>query len=123
MNALWIAIGVMLGAAALLGVIRMLIGPSILDRALSVDVLLASALTGVGAYAAFNRDPTVLPTLLVLSLLGFVGSVSIAKFVARRVHDEQEHIATPTEAHPTSAAPTDAVPESERREQEKGETS
>jgi multicomponent Na+:H+ antiporter subunit F len=118
-NALWIAIGVMLGLAALLGVTRLLLGPSILDRALSVDVLLASALTGAGAYAAFNRDPTVLPTLLVLSLMGFVSSVSIAKFVARRT--QQEHIATPTDAHPTSAAPTDAVPESQRPE--KGETS
>ncbi|ASU56421.1 MULTISPECIES: monovalent cation/H+ antiporter complex subunit F [Nocardiopsis] len=121
MNALWIAIGVMLGLAALLSVTRMLIGPGILDRAISVDVLLASALTGVGAYAAFTRDPTVLPTLLVLSLLGFVSSVSIAKFVARRAHEDQEHIATPTETHPTSATPTDAVPGSERPE--KGETS
>ncbi|WP_017569447.1 monovalent cation/H+ antiporter complex subunit F [Nocardiopsis halotolerans] len=116
MNVLWIAIGVMLGVAALLGVTRMLIGPDILDRAISVDVLLASALTGVGAYAAFSRDPTVLPTLLVLSLLGFVSSVSIAKFVARRRHEEQEHLAAPTGAHPSSATPTDAVPGSEREE-------
>lgn len=94
MNVLWIAIGVMLGVAVLLGVIRMMLGPSILDRALSVDVLLASALTGIGAYAAFHRDPTVLPTLLVLSLLGFIGSISIAKFVARR---PEEHVAAPTE--------------------------
>ena len=115
MNFLWIAIGVLLGVAALLGVVRLLMGPSILDRALSLDVLLASALTGVGAYAAFHRDPTVLPTLLVLSLLGFVGSVSIARFVAK---SSEEIVASPTDAHPTSATPTDAVPESEK----KGET-
>ena len=104
MNLLWTTIGLLLAAAVLLGVIRMLIGPSILDRALSVDVLLASALTGIGAYAAFNRDPTVLPTLLVLSLLGFIGSISIAKFVARR---PEEHVATPTE-------PVDPSPEEGR---------
>lgn len=114
MNVLWIAIGVMLGVAALLGVVRMLVGPSILDRAISVDILLASTLTGIGAYAAFDRDPTVLPTLLVLSLLGFVGSVSIAKFVARRT--QQERLAEATEAHPTSATPLDAVPESEKED-------
>lgn len=84
MTVLWIVIAVLLGAAALLGTARLLLGPSILDRALSVDVLLASAITGLGTYAAFNRDPTLMPTLLVLSLLGFVGSVSISKFVARR---------------------------------------
>ncbi|MFD6095104.1 monovalent cation/H+ antiporter complex subunit F [Nocardiopsis flavescens] len=98
MNTLWTVIAVLLAVAALLSVTRLLLGPSILDRALSVDVLLASALVGLGAYAAFNRDPTVLPTLLVLSLLGFVGSVSIAKFVARR---PEEHVATPTDViHP-----------------------
>lgn len=90
MNALWIIIAVLLGVAALLGTARLLLGPSILDRALSVDVLLASALTGLGAYAAFNRDPTVLPTLLVLSLLGFVGSISISKFVARRPEEHAD---------------------------------
>lgn len=111
MNALWIAIGVMLGVAALLGVTRMLIGPSILDRALSVDVLLASALTGLGVYAAFHRDPTILPTLLVLSLLGFVGSVSVAKFVAKRA---DEPGADPTGTYPTAETPLDAVPDSEQ---------
>ncbi|GAB3728050.1 monovalent cation/H+ antiporter complex subunit F [Nocardiopsis nanhaiensis] len=84
MNTLWTIVAVLLGAAALLSTARLLLGPSILDRALSVDVLLASAVTGLGAYAAFHRDPTILPTLLVLSLLGFVGSISISKFVARR---------------------------------------
>jgi multicomponent Na+:H+ antiporter subunit F len=86
-NALWVAIAVLLGAAALLSMARLLMGPSILDRALSLDVLVASALTGIGAYAALNRDPTVLPVLLVLSLLGFVGSISVSKFVARRHED------------------------------------
>ncbi|WP_116245468.1 monovalent cation/H+ antiporter complex subunit F [Nocardiopsis sp. FIRDI 009] len=84
MTVLWIAIAVLLGLAALLSTARLMLGPSILDRALSVDVLVASALTGIGAYAAVNRDPSVLPILLVLSLIGFVSSVSVSKFVARR---------------------------------------
>lgn len=84
MTALWIVISVALGVAALLGTVRLFLGPSILDRALSVDVLVASAMTGLGAYAAFNQDPTILPTLLVLALVGFTSSISISKFVARR---------------------------------------
>ncbi|WP_285729409.1 monovalent cation/H+ antiporter complex subunit F [Nocardiopsis sp. ATB16-24] len=117
MNALWIAIGVMLGLAALAGLTRMMIGPSILDRALSVDVLLASALTGAGAYAAFHRDPTVLPTLLVLSLLGFIGSVSLAKFVARRTEDED--VVSPAEALAGSERPDqpDQPDQSDQREE------
>ncbi|GLU47569.1 monovalent cation/H+ antiporter complex subunit F [Nocardiopsis ansamitocini] len=84
MNYLWVTVAVLLGAASLLSLARLVIGPTILDRALSVDVLLASAIAGIGSFAAFNRDPTVLPTLLVLSLLGFVGSISISRFVAKR---------------------------------------
>jgi multicomponent Na+:H+ antiporter subunit F len=104
-NTLWVVIAVLLAVAVLLSATRLLLGPSILDRALSVDVLLASALVGLGAYAAFNRDPTVLPTLLVLSLLGFVGSVSIAKFVARR---PEEHVSTPTDViHPLPGPSSD----------------
>ncbi|GAB3702762.1 monovalent cation/H+ antiporter complex subunit F [Nocardiopsis oceani] len=104
MNTLWIIVAVLLGVASLLGTARLLLGPSILDRALSVDVLLASALTGLGAYAAFFRDPTILPTLLVLSLLGFVGSISISKFVARRPEehaDEDEDTAFPAPVEPS----------------------
>ena len=44
---LWTVIGVLLGAASLLGMARLLLGPTILDRALAVDVLLASAITGI----------------------------------------------------------------------------
>jgi multicomponent Na+:H+ antiporter subunit F len=98
-NTLWVIIAVLLGVAALLGTARLLLGPSILDRALSVDVLLASSLTGLGAYAAFFRDPTILPTLLVLSLLGFVGSISISKFVARR---PEEHVRPEDTIHPAT---------------------
>ncbi|RCV54791.1 cation:proton antiporter [Marinitenerispora sediminis] len=67
---------------------RLVMGPSILDRALSVDVVLAATIAGIGTFAAFHRDPTLLPVLLVVSLLGFVGSVSVARFVARRTDPE-----------------------------------
>ncbi|MEU0493066.1 monovalent cation/H+ antiporter complex subunit F [Nocardiopsis changdeensis] len=104
MNTLWTVIAVLLALASLLSMVRLLLGPSILDRALSVDVLLASALVGLGAYAAFHRDPTVLPTLMVLSLVGFVATISIAKFVARR---PEEHVSTPTDVvHPVPGAPS-----------------
>ena len=103
MNTLWIVIAVLLASAAVLSMVRLLVGPTILDRALSVDVLLASALVGLGAYAAFHRDPTVLPTLMVLSLVGFVATVSIAKFVARR---SEEHMSATADAVPPVDTPS-----------------
>ena len=36
---------------------------------------------GLAVYAALARDPTVVPVLVVVSLLGFVGSVSVARYI------------------------------------------
>ncbi|MGW0481925.1 monovalent cation/H+ antiporter complex subunit F [Nonomuraea sp. NPDC003214] len=68
-------------AAALYRVAR---GPSMLDRAVSLDVLTSLAMCGLGAFAAVTDDYSDVPILLVLSLLGFVGSVSIARFFPGR---------------------------------------
>ena len=35
----------------------------------------------LAVHAALSRDPTVVPVLVVVSLLAFVGSVSIARYV------------------------------------------
>lgn len=51
-----------------------------LDRAVAVDVMTALAMCGLGAAAVAWDNYTALPDLLVLSLLGFVGSVSLARY-------------------------------------------
>ncbi|MGW1344402.1 monovalent cation/H+ antiporter complex subunit F [Kribbella sp. NPDC002412] len=70
----------MLGVSALLLVIRMALGPTMLDRVVALDVLVAVVICGLALEAAVNRHTTTLPILGVLSLLGFVGSVSVARF-------------------------------------------
>jgi len=70
----------MLGIAALLLVIRISRGPTMLDRVVALDVLVAVVICGLALEAAVNRHGTTLPILGVLSLLGFVGSVTIARF-------------------------------------------
>jgi multicomponent Na+:H+ antiporter subunit F len=69
-----------LGLAALLLVIRVSLGPTTLDRVVALDVLVAVTICGLGLEAAMNRHSTTLPILVVLSLVGFVGSVSVARF-------------------------------------------
>lgn len=70
----------MLAVAALLLVIRISLGPTMLDRVVALDVLVAVLICGLALEAAANRHTTTLPILGVLSLVGFVGSVSIARF-------------------------------------------
>lgn len=80
MNAVLLICVVMLTVAALCTVARMTMGPTILDRAVALDVFVAIGICGLALEAALNRHTTTLPILLVLSLLGFVGSVSVARF-------------------------------------------
>ncbi len=69
-----------LTVAAILLVVRIALGPTMLDRVVALDVLVATLVCGLGVEAAVNRHTTTLPVLLVLSLVGFVGSVSMARF-------------------------------------------
>ncbi|GIJ07271.1 monovalent cation/H+ antiporter complex subunit F [Micromonospora andamanensis] len=73
----------LLSVAALLALVRLYRGPSLLDRVVAADMLLATMVGAVGAEAAVNRHATTLPVLVVLALLGFVGSVSLVRFAVR----------------------------------------
>ncbi|WP_127794557.1 monovalent cation/H+ antiporter complex subunit F [Agromyces sp. LHK192] len=79
-----IAAGVMFGIGAIAAVIRIIRGPSILDRALATDVLLAIAMCALGTEMALNRHTDTLVVLLVLAMFAVVGSISIARFIAKQ---------------------------------------
>jgi multicomponent Na+:H+ antiporter subunit F len=71
----------LLGGGALLALVRLALGPSLLDRVVATDTLLVIISAGLAVHAALQRDPTVVPVLVVVALLAFVGSVSIARYV------------------------------------------
>ena len=79
-----IAAGVMFGIGAIAAVVRIIKGPSILDRALATDVLLAIAMCALGAEMAINRHTDTLVVLLILAMFAVVGSISIARFMAKQ---------------------------------------
>lgn len=75
---------VILGAAAALTLLRMARGPSTLDRIVAADVIIAVVIAGLAMEASLNDHATTLPIMVVLSMLGFAGSLSMARFVADR---------------------------------------
>ena len=85
----WLAYG-MLGAGALLALVRLARGPSLLDRVVATDILLVIIAAGLAVHATLNRDPTVVPVLVVVSLLAFVGSVSVARYIGGMLVRSQE---------------------------------
>lgn len=84
MNWLMIAIVVVFSVAAVLTVIRIIRGPSILDRAVASDVLLTEVMCVIGAEMAINGHTRSIPVLLIIAAVGVFGSISVARYVARR---------------------------------------
>jgi multicomponent Na+:H+ antiporter subunit F len=86
---------VMLGGGALLALVRLARGPSLLDRVVATDILLVIISAGLAVYAALMRDPTVVPVLVVVSLLAFVGSVSVARYIGGMLVETRDGEAGP----------------------------
>jgi multicomponent Na+:H+ antiporter subunit F len=84
MNWLMFAFVVVFCVAAVLTVIRIIRGPSILDRAVASDVLLTEVMCVIGAEMAINGHTRSIPVLLIIAAVGVFGSVAVARYVARR---------------------------------------
>lgn len=84
MNVLLLVILAVFGIAAILTVIRIVRGPSILDRAVASDVLLTEVMCVLGAEMAINGHTRNIPVLLIIAAVGVFGSIAVARFVARR---------------------------------------
>ncbi|GAA1780286.1 monovalent cation/H+ antiporter complex subunit F [Pseudarthrobacter sulfonivorans] len=80
---------VILSLAAAGAILRIARGPSLLDRVLASDVLLAILGAALCIDMAVNRHLNNLMLLVALSVVGFIGSVTVARFVADR--REQTH--------------------------------
>jgi multicomponent Na+:H+ antiporter subunit F len=78
-----VTVAALLAAATVLVLARLVRGPSTLDRIVAVDVLLAIVICAIATEAAYTRDATSLPILVGLSILGFIGSVSVGRFAPR----------------------------------------
>lgn len=73
-----------LGFAALAGLVRLVLGPTVPDRIVALDSLLFIVVMGIAVAATTTQDGSFLGVLLAVSLLGFVGTTTVARFVERR---------------------------------------
>lgn len=72
----------LLVTGAVLAVVRAEKGPSILDRTIALDIVLTIMIAAGALYASLERRTDIVPILVVLSLVGFVGSVTVARFAS-----------------------------------------
>jgi len=107
MTIVLIVCAVLLTAAAAGALIRAERGPSMLDRTVALDVFTTTLVAFVGLEAAYSRRIDTIPVLVVLSLVGFVGSVTIARFASREPEGEGK-VRTREEIAQEEAARADA---------------
>lgn len=88
MTVVYVICFVILLAAALMALSRVERGPSMFDRILGVDVTTAVLIGTVAIIAAATKRGDLVPVLIVLALVGFIGSVSIARFAAAESAEE-----------------------------------
>lgn len=84
MSIVYLVASGMLMVAVLLAVWRLVKGPTNVDRILASDVTVVIVVGGVALTIASTRSTAALPILLALSLIGFVGAVSVARFLVDR---------------------------------------
>lgn len=84
MNAVIAICFVVLVVAAGLCVLRLLRAESFADRIVATDVLLGIIVTGIGVELASSRQGILLNLLVVTALLGFVATVTVARFMEQR---------------------------------------
>lgn len=73
-----------LSVAAVLALVRLALGPSVPDRVVALDNLLLVVVGGIAVGAAESGEGDFLGVLVAVSLLGFVGTVTVGRFVERR---------------------------------------
>ena len=77
-------VAALLTVAAAGTIYRIAKGPSLLDRVIAADVLLAIFGAALAAEMTVNHHQDNLALLVVLTVIGFIGSVTVARFVAHR---------------------------------------
>lgn len=88
MDAIVTTLQAALAAGSLLALYRLIVGPTIHDRATALDVLLLLIASGVAAEAARSGEEAFTPLLIVVSLVAFLATATIARFSDWRKEDQ-----------------------------------
>ncbi|MFQ5598227.1 MAG: monovalent cation/H+ antiporter complex subunit F [Nitrospiria bacterium] len=62
---------------------RLITGPTLPDRVVAMDTITTVIIALIAVYCIQERNAIFYDAILVLSILGFVGTVSMAKFLAK----------------------------------------
>lgn len=75
---------IILGLALLISTVRIVIGPTLSDRVLALDLMTVVAMGFIGAVAVRTGLMLYLDIAIALALLGFLATVALARYILRR---------------------------------------
>ncbi|MCW5721267.1 MAG: cation:proton antiporter [Devosia sp.] len=75
---------VLLTLALLVSVVRIIIGPTLGDRVLALDLMTVVAMGFIGAIAVRTGLTLYLDIAIALALLGFLATIAFARYILRR---------------------------------------
>jgi multicomponent Na+:H+ antiporter subunit F len=84
MNIVLTIVFLVLGAALILALVRLVIGPTLPDRVVAIDLIAFVSIGFALVYAIATDKPDFLEVALVLGLVAFLATVALARFVERR---------------------------------------
>lgn len=68
----------------LFSVIRLLLGPSLPDRVVALDLIAVLLIAFIAAFSIKNDDPMFMNVGLALGLISFLSTVAFARYIGRR---------------------------------------
>ncbi|MDO5700101.1 MAG: monovalent cation/H+ antiporter complex subunit F [Bowdeniella nasicola] len=93
--------------AAVVVLIRMMRGPSMLDRAVAMDVITSAMIGAVAVWSALRGRTDLIPALIALAMVGFIGTTTIARFVVIDNPEEARILSELQEEHERDEPPID----------------
>jgi len=83
-TALLVAAGLGFTATALMTIVRIVRGPTILDRMIASDVLLTTLMLALGADMVVRNHTDTIPLMTVIAATATFATIVVARFVKRR---------------------------------------
>lgn len=81
---------VLLAAALLVSLVRIVIGPTLADRVLALDLLTVLALGFIGAISVRTGLTLYLDIAIAVALLGFLATIAFARYLLRKAKQRDQ---------------------------------
>jgi multicomponent Na+:H+ antiporter subunit F len=78
-----IVVFAILSLSLFMAVVRLLLGPTLADRVVALDLIAFIATAMIAGYAIMSEHAALIETALVIALIAFMGTIAFARYVER----------------------------------------